>query len=277
MPGLGRTYYVELLGRFAIMNRGRRLDLGAAGERLVAILASRDRDIPRARVAGLLWPDCPESRALANLRSTLHRVSSRARGLFVGSPNRLCLNAGVGVDLTVAKNAAQRLLDGTLDEEDLSASVVAMLSEDVLPDWNEYEWLVTEREAFRQVRMHALEVACLSLANLGRFGDAVGAGLAAIRAEPLRESAHRVLISAHLQEANYAEAISQYERCCALLRDELGVDPSPGLRGMMADFVEDLRIDGRPYIPERQSPNGDPRAAWQCAPWLLDEHSPRRQ
>jgi DNA-binding SARP family transcriptional activator len=54
-----------------------------------------------------------------------------------------------------------------------------------------------------------------------------------VSAEPLRESAHRALIAAHLREANYGEAIAQYERCYILLRDELGVAPSPCLRDLI--------------------------------------------
>jgi hypothetical protein len=36
----------------------------------------------------------------------------------------------------------------------------------------------TAPATFRQVRLHALEVACRMLADLGRYGDAVAAGLA---------------------------------------------------------------------------------------------------
>jgi DNA-binding SARP family transcriptional activator len=111
--------------------------------------------------------------------------------------------------------------------------MLELLSHDVLPGWYEEDWILEEREAFRQVRLHALEVVCRMLADLGRYSDAVAAGLAAVRAEPLRESAHRALIVAHLREANYGEAIAQYERCCVLLRDELGVAPSPCLRELI--------------------------------------------
>ena len=48
-------------------------------------------------------------------------------------------------------------------------------------------------------------------------------------AEPLRESAHRMVISAHLAEGNCSEALRQYERFRALLADALGLEPSPQL------------------------------------------------
>ncbi len=64
------------------------------------------------------------------------------------------------------------------------------------------------------------------------------AGLAAVSAEPLRESAHRALIAVHLHEANYGEAVRQYERCRTMLREELGISPSPRLRDLLRADVD---------------------------------------
>jgi DNA-binding SARP family transcriptional activator len=94
------------------------------------------------------------------------------------------------------------------------------------------EWVLTERERFRQLRLHALEALCDRLTARGRYGEAIDAGLAAVCAEPLRESGHRAVIKAHLAEGNNAEARRQYETYRKVLRDELGVEPSPGLRDM---------------------------------------------
>jgi DNA-binding SARP family transcriptional activator len=69
---------------------------------------------------------------------------------------------------------------------------------------------------------------------VGRYGEAVDAGLAAVCAEPLRESAHRVLIRTHMAEGNHAEAGRQYELCRRLLRHEVGVEPSPQLRELVS-------------------------------------------
>ena len=51
-------------------------------------------------------------------------------------------------------------------------------------------------------------------------------GLAAVAAEPLRESAHRAVVSVHLEEGNVSEAIRQYRLCRRLLGTELGIEPS---------------------------------------------------
>lgn len=83
--------------------------------------------------------------------------------------------------------------------------------------------MIVERERLRQLCLHSLEALSERLLELGRYGDAMEAGLNAVRAEPLRESAHRAVISVHLREGNFGEALRQYRRYERLLWEELGV------------------------------------------------------
>jgi DNA-binding SARP family transcriptional activator len=69
----------------------------------------------------------------------------------------------------------------------------------------------------------------MCLVGLGRFGEAVDAALLAVSAEPLRESAQRALIEAHVAEGNLAEAHRTYIFYRNLVRRELGVEPSSDL------------------------------------------------
>jgi DNA-binding SARP family transcriptional activator len=112
----------------------------------------------------------------------------------------------------------------------------AALARDLLPDWYD-DWVVLERERFRQLRLHALEALCRRLTEAGRFGAAVQAGLAAVAGEPLRESAHRILIQAHLAEGNPGEAVRQYHLYRRLLAGELAIEPSATIRGMVAPLL----------------------------------------
>jgi DNA-binding SARP family transcriptional activator len=76
--------------------------------------------------------------------------------------------------------------------------------------------VLLDRERTRQLSLHALEALCSRWTEMRRFGQAVQAGLAAVAGEPIRESAHRILMKAHLAEGNPGEAIRQYrtyERC----------------------------------------------------------------
>jgi DNA-binding SARP family transcriptional activator len=53
------------------------------------------------------------------------------------------------------------------------------------------------------------------------------AALAALRADDLRESAHRIVIKIHLAEGNLVEARRAYGTCRTLLVHALGIEPSP--------------------------------------------------
>ncbi len=121
---------------------------------------------------------------------------------------------------------------------------------ELLPDWYD-DWVMFERERLRQLRLHALEILCRRLAAAGSFGPAVDAGLAAVLGEPLRESAQRVLIEAHLAEGNRSEAIRQYNSYRVRLYAELGLQPSPSLRRLVLEVEGDdagLAVDA-PAIP----------------------------
>ena len=51
--------------------------------------------------------------------------------------------------------------------------------------------------------------------------------------EPLRESAHRAVIRAHLAEGNRAAALRQYAQLRRLLHAELGAEPSPMVTNLL--------------------------------------------
>jgi DNA-binding SARP family transcriptional activator len=115
----------------------------------------------------------------------------------------------------------------------LRTRAITLLSADILPAWWE-EWVVEERERYRQRRLHALEHLGARLRNAGRHALALEAGLAAVTAEPLRESAQRLVVSIHLAEGNRGEALAQYDRFARLLRHALGCAPSPQMEALVA-------------------------------------------
>jgi DNA-binding SARP family transcriptional activator len=76
-------------------------------------------------------------------------------------------------------------------------------------------------------------VLCARLAAVGQLGAALEIGLAAVHNEPLRESAHRAVISVHLVEENRSEALPQYAYYRRLVTRELGVEPSPRMETLL--------------------------------------------
>jgi DNA-binding SARP family transcriptional activator len=201
---------------------------------LLSFLALRDRVVLRGSVAGALWPDVSESHAHASLRSSLLRIPDSARAVVTVTDSELCLADGVNVDIRDAQALAQGLLEDRVPwaEHDVDRDTIARLSFDLLPGWHD-EWVVPEAEEWRQLRLHALEALTDHLAARRRFGDATTAAMAAIKAEPLRESAHAALIRVHLAENNQSEALRQFDRYQDLLRTALGLEPTSRLRALV--------------------------------------------
>jgi DNA-binding SARP family transcriptional activator len=226
---------VSILGRFSLVDGGdTTIPVANGTQRLLSLLALRDRVVHRASVAGALWPDVSESRAHASLRSALLRIPNAARSVVSVTGAELALAHGVDVDVRDAQALAHRLLDDNAPERegDVSREAIWRLSSDLLPGWLD-EWVMPEAEGWRQLRLHALEALTDRLAAHARFGDATAAAMAAIKAEPLRESAHAALIRVHLAESNQSEALRQFERYQELIRSELGIEPTSRLRELI--------------------------------------------
>lgn len=239
---------LSVLGRFCLrgVDDGQELAVPPAGRRLLALLALHPRPLRRSAVAGCLWGGSDEQHASWSLRATLHRLPQPAGLHLVTAPGEhLALAEQVRVDLRDAVAHAMAFLAGRDDEatDALAMREIAALERDLLPDWYD-EWLVMERERHRQLRLHALEQLARRLVDRGRYALAVHAGLAAVHAEPLRETAHRIVIEAHLAEGNAAEAVRQYGECRRHLVDELDLTPSRGLQELVFGGPEPARRRG---------------------------------
>ena len=179
---------VSILGSFALRVGGERQEALSLGtKRLLAFLALRDRTVARTAIAGTMWTDTPEPRALMNLRSALSRLEAPARQAVVVNSAGLGLADNVAIDFRDSLALAQRLLqpDVVPRDADLSPAAVSALGVELLPDWYD-NWVVTDAEEWRQLRIHALEAQVRQLAGIGRLAGAARAARAAIRADPLR-------------------------------------------------------------------------------------------
>jgi DNA-binding SARP family transcriptional activator len=201
-------------------------------KRLLAYVALKHGCVERVRLAGVLWPEADDRRAAGNLRSALWRLRGAHIDVLTADKDSLSLRADVDVDVRAVARWADRLIQGRSGPEDGIAPGELAGAVDLLPGWYD-DWVIAERERLRQRVLHAVESLGQQLTAAGRHAEAIEAAIMAIDADPLRESAHRVLIEAHLAEGNWVEARS----CFAMLRRmtlrELGVEPSPGLWRMI--------------------------------------------
>jgi DNA-binding SARP family transcriptional activator len=222
---------LSLIGGFELVRDGHIADVPQAAARLLVFLALQERPIPRQLVAGSLWPETTDTRAGANLRSTLWRIAQLDGRLIQSAGHRLALGPTVAVDLEQARVKCRWLVDRT-SVVPAGLLTIDLIDADLLADWDE-DWLRKDQVGYRQHRLRALEALSQRLTDAGRHWDAVDVALEAVAAEPLRESAIRTLVQAYLADGNWAEAMRQYRSYRDLLFQELGVEPTLALVELM--------------------------------------------
>ena len=225
---------LELLGGFRLIVGGVALQLPRREQRLVACVALAEWPQSRSTVAGILWPDVPEWRALANLRTSLWRLGKEARRLLEIRGGEIALKRDATVDVREFRTLAWTVLQRFTSLEDGGLIAVERLvsAGELLPDWDE-EWLVEDRERLHQLRLHALEAATDHLGGQGRLAEAIEAGLAALAADPLRESTYYILMQLHALEGNRREVVRLYQRYSATQSNELGLPPSAPMEALV--------------------------------------------
>ena len=223
---------LHLIGSFVATIDGCVLDVKPCEQRVLAFIALQGRPVSRHLVAGTLWPELSDERALRRLRTGMWRCRQEVGTAMVGSSStNVWLNPWVVVDVAGLSQRA-----GSSGDDQSMEIGPGELAHDLLEDWYD-EWLVMERERFRQFRLHTLDLLCERLIDQSRYSEALEAGLIAVAAEPLRESAHRLIVRAHRREGNLTEALRTYYAYRDMLRTELGIDPSPSMDVLIADLV----------------------------------------
>jgi DNA-binding SARP family transcriptional activator len=225
-----------------VIQGGRRFDVPEGSKRLLVFVTLHGGRVNRRHAAGTLWPYGDDDRAAGNLRSALWRLKGAGIDVLHADKISLQLAPGLVVDVTELTSWADRVIEDRTRPSDIGLVQLSREAVDLLPGWYE-DWVVFERERIRQRLLHALESLSRRLVKLARFADAVEVAMTAVSLDPLRESAQRVLIEAHVAEGNQVEArraFTTYER---LVGCELGITPSDELASV---------VGATPSLPARR-------------------------
>lgn len=241
----GTHVRIQLLGPFAvILPDGRRAGPWGrpSARRLVQLLAVQpDARLTREAVAAALFPNLTPGRAANAVAKAASMARSALRGhsdgelpLLVGDRTSLWLDRSFfELDLTQHRNALARALaiaPGTERDRALSDALADVSP--LLPDEPYADWATLARESLRALRHDArLALARDRTAGFGRTElDAVIEAWTSVAAEEqTSEEAAVGLINAYRASGQRDRAIRAYLRVTAALREEIGVEPGPGL------------------------------------------------
>jgi DNA-binding SARP family transcriptional activator len=234
---------VELLGGFRVVADGRSAARppSARQQQLIAflILHARSAPILRQRIAGSLWPESADAQALTNLRRELHHLREgwpTLDALVDAGSRTLAWRADVHaiVDIVAFEDAADRGLAG--DRRALQ-DAARLYKGDLLPDC-EGEWVDADRERLRQRARKVLARLVDLLERDLAFGDAIEHVEQLLRLDPLDEQAWCALMRCHARRGERATALHLYQQCAALLKKELGIQPSAATRMTYREILD---------------------------------------
>ncbi|WP_329111245.1 transcriptional regulator [Micromonospora sp. NBC_01699] len=252
------TVQLFLLDGFRLLHAGTPTVVPRGLQRVVALIGLRP-GATRTHLAGLLWPDTPEERALSRLRTALWRLRRGGSCPVLTAGGAVRLDGRVEVDVDDLVRTAARVREG--GDPRRAEGVLAAGRHDLLPGWYD-DWVLVERERLRQLRLHTLEQVAHAYLRAGQHGEALQAALEAMRAEPLRETPHRLIVQVHLAEGNAYEALHAFYAYRQLILSELQLEPSVAMRALLADILAPIgggptsgTTPGRyPYSPKPPPP-----------------------
>jgi DNA-binding SARP family transcriptional activator len=187
---------------------------------------SREGPTPRARLAGLLWPDAGEARARANLRQRLLTLRRTHGALVHDDGTVLALAAGVHL----------------LQPEPPQAPLLGGLAYDDCDDFA--RWLDTQRDVDRERHKRAWRTRVRDAAQAGRLDEALLAADTLLQVDRESEEAYRALMEVYYLRGDHAAALAAWDRCREMLRVLYGVRPSPATQQLGGSLLEAARSAG---------------------------------
>jgi DNA-binding SARP family transcriptional activator/TolB-like protein len=223
---------------------GNILPTGRKTRGLLAIVAlSAPRPVLRGKLAEMLWSRRPEEQARASLRQEIHRLNDALapydKQILSVHRDHLSLVPGtVWVDVeeltrsSAPRPATLNLFDGELLEG----------LDGIDPAFD--NWLAAERERLSD-RARALADAMLR--EQTEPGDILAAAHQLLRIDRTHEGAWRAMMRAYLAAGERGMALQAYERCRAVLADQLDARPSAETQRLAAEIRNE---PAAPRVPE---------------------------
>src|SRR5215211_4271202 len=264
-----RTEY-RLLGPLEVVHRGEAVPTGGQRKRalLARLLLEANRTVSVDALVDALWGEDVPSTAVKMVHIY---VSQLRKVLPIGAlqtrpPGYRLEVAPEAVDLLrferLRKEGREALADGdaATAAERLTAAC-ALWRGPALGEFSE-PFAAAAAAHLDELRLLAVEDRIDAELALGRHRD-VGAELRALVAShPLRERPRRQLMLALYRQGRHAEALAAFQELRAVLRDELGIDPSADLAGLQYRILnQDPGLDHAPAAPAAPPARPQPVAA----------------
>jgi DNA-binding SARP family transcriptional activator len=252
--------YFKVLGTLRVQRDGERVDLGGLRQQrlLVMLLLNADKVVSADRLLEAMWdgePPVTARRQLHNAVAALRRSFAAAKHLVVkdGPGYRIHVDQQ-DIDAhrfttMVASASAAAAAGRPAAAVELLESALALWEGPALSGLNSPVFEIVAAR-FEENRLTATE-RLIGLRLDGGDAAALVPQLGELVSQhPLREETRKLLMLALHRCGRKADALTTYEQCRRMLRDELGVDPGARLR----ELYERILRDDRPRTPAAAPP-----------------------
>ncbi len=239
---MGNSLKILLLGGLTIEKNGKPV-VGLASRKaqaLLAYLVYTERPYAREPLADLLWDDRTQKQALGNLRVLLSSLRKQLAPYILITRHTVAFNPDSNyyldtADLLERVSAARRETNGAETLSDAAVNelsqVVALYQGDFLAGFylresrGFEEWALLERERLRRLVIEALQRLVAHHLASRTYRQGLDYATRLLELDPLQEKAHRQMMRLLIRTGKRSAAMQQYQTCCRILNDELGVEP----------------------------------------------------
>lgn len=232
------------------------------GRSLFAYLVTHRATAPtRDLLAGRFWPDLPEPQARRRLSQALWQIQSVLgdrdphHAFLATSLDAVRFDASVELwlDVDAFEDAVTAIkADAVANAQEIRSleAAVDLYRGDYLAGFYD-DWVLIEQERLRERYFGALG----HLTRLHKSRGDFAAGLLYARRlalqDPLREEAHREVMRLCFLLGRNNEALQQYERCEAVLQEELGALPDAETRSLYDHIAAQRATQHHPAADQR--------------------------
>jgi DNA-binding SARP family transcriptional activator len=255
---------IQTFGQFNVWRDGQLIDpwKRVQAQTVVKLLlvrrAAGGRAVSPDELMEWLWPESdPESGRkkllplLSNARRTLEPdIEPRDSNFILRSSNGYYFD--LGGDVTWDVHDFWRLVREAGVQEragELEAAIAAykgacaLYVGDFLAEDRYAPWAIPQRQALQDEYRDSLASLAEAHAALGRYADAVRAGEAALKVDPLLESVYRQLMRYHYCAGDKGQALKVYRNCEKLFDELFGEGPTPQTRHLLEAISNNAELD----------------------------------
>lgn len=199
---------------------------------LAVLVFAPQSGVHRTRIGEMLWPDTEVGKQNRRLNTTIWRLRDAMRrgtaadAIDTSPCGVVSLRTDVETDVAPLLHVSRQApTEVEAVADDVLESAARIVAEDLFAGCF-HDVVIRGRERLGAARLRAMVALLERHVAGGRLDSGIWWARRILEVDPYREDVHRQLIGVLRQAGRPRDALDQLDRCCRILREELGVEPA---------------------------------------------------